>query len=243
LLTYKGQIKTRISALHITPDSEITRQEAALYEKEMFAPVKKTARELGISINAKYKSTEDVDDEILKETREGGFDLLLLGGAKTVFSENPIGGKIKSILNENPCNVGVFIDKGFSYVKNVLILAAEEKDKVLLEFGKKFNKSSRTKITVLDVGNLEQAKPSFYNNIPETLRLNFNAFEVVKEKIPDPEFLKQFDLMLISLDYWKQLIKTKSFWIRESPSILIIQADKNYKFEKAAETIELETKP
>jgi len=41
-----------------------------------------------------------------------------------------------------------------------------------------------------------------------------------------PDFLKQQNLMLISLESWKYLIETKNNWLTTIPSTLII-AEKN----------------
>jgi len=37
------------------------------------------------------------------------------------------------------------------------------------------------------------------------------------------DFLKQYDLMLISLESWKKLIDSQSKWMDEAPSMLIVK--------------------
>jgi hypothetical protein len=42
----------------------------------------------------------------------------------------------------------------------------------------------------------------------------------------EKNFLNEYDLVLISLEGWKSLIETKSTWLNEFPSVLIINTSK-----------------
>jgi len=49
----------------------------------------------------------------LKQRIKKKCNLLLMGAARSVFNKNVLGGKVKNIIDQAKCNVGVFIDKDF----------------------------------------------------------------------------------------------------------------------------------
>jgi hypothetical protein len=49
-----------------------------------------------------------------------------------------------------------------------------------------------------------------------------NHIAISRESIPSNDFLKTQKLMLISLNAWKYLIDSKSEWLSDIPSTLII---------------------
>ena len=53
-----------------------------------------------------------------------------------------------------------------------------------------------------------------------------NQLILRKEQSIEKDFLDQQDLMLISIDGWKHLMDTKSSWLTNIPSTLIISEDK-----------------
>ena len=89
---------SQYSAIHLTPSSEVHPAQALIFEEEGFAPIRKSAEQGGIMINTIYKATDDVQNEIIRTTNKGQYDLLFLGSARSVFTENYLGGKIKRVL-------------------------------------------------------------------------------------------------------------------------------------------------
>jgi hypothetical protein len=69
-----------------------------------------------------HKTTENVTYEILNQAKKMNSRFLFIGAAKSLFTKNILGGKIRSILNYAPCNVGVLLDNGLDRIKKVLIL-------------------------------------------------------------------------------------------------------------------------
>ncbi|MGZ4059647.1 MAG: cation:proton antiporter domain-containing protein, partial [Bacteroidia bacterium] len=80
-----GASNTQITALHITPSSDINKFNAEEYEKESFKPIRSEANKLGIDIKTIYKASNDVSDEILNSANEGQYDLLIVGAGQSVF--------------------------------------------------------------------------------------------------------------------------------------------------------------
>lgn len=220
-MLFKENIQPEITALHMTPDSEVTSQEVILYEKEGFKPIKDTAQLLGIRLTTKYKATEEITQQILHETQSENINLLLMGSAKSIFSEDMIGGKVKEIFDECKCDIGVLIDKGFNYAKDILIIIEDKTDASLLSFGLKFLKTG-AKITVVDK-RTSVDQPEFFDIVPNQYRTNRSAFEIIDGQNYPSEFYQNFDLTLFSLGYWKKTDEKKSY-LKRCNSILIYKA-------------------
>ncbi len=82
---------TDITALHVTPTADINQYQHAEYEKESFKPVKSEAGKLGLPITTNYKVSNDVSDEILKESNSGAYDLVVVGVGQSVFQGTLLG--------------------------------------------------------------------------------------------------------------------------------------------------------
>jgi hypothetical protein len=50
-----------------------------------------------------------------------------------------------------------------------------------------------------------------------------NNIVLISDKIIKEEFLAQQDLMLISLESWKELVDSRSDWLSGVPSVLILK--------------------
>ena len=51
-----------------------------------------------------------------------------------------------------------------------------------------------------------------------------NHITINGDKDIDEKFISQFQLMLISTDGWKKLVDSRSSWLNQTPSILILHA-------------------
>ncbi|TAD97679.1 MAG: cation/H(+) antiporter [Bacteroidetes bacterium] len=216
-MTHEHQPPVEITALHMTPSSEISYQDALLFEKEGFEPIKETAEELGILLKTDYKATAEVGKEIIKTANEGNFDLLLVGSAKPIFSDDKIGGKVRYFLEDSNCGVGVFIDKGFKNAKKIVLLVSKQTDFFLIEFAKRFAKGYASKLIILDITN------SLINNNLKTSFPLTSSVEIVQQATLDSFILYQTDMILVSLEYWKELSNSQIDWLEGSPSILILR--------------------
>ena len=50
-----------------------------------------------------------------------------------------------------------------------------------------------------------------------------NNISLISSQKIEKEFLEQQDLMLISLESWKQLVDSRTIWLSEVPSVLILK--------------------
>lgn len=91
LITGQSGKTTDITALHVTPTADINQYQVAEYEKENFKPIKSEANKLGLDISTNYKVSNDVSDEILRESNSGAYDLMLVGLGQSVFQGTLLG--------------------------------------------------------------------------------------------------------------------------------------------------------
>jgi hypothetical protein len=194
-----GKRPKKITAMHLTPSLEINPHDALIFEKEAFGPVRLTGHEIGLSFETKYKAVDDVEKEIIQTAKQGQYELLLVGSAKSAFTEKITGGKIKHIIESLDCTVGILVDNNFRTAENILFLLTGEGDEYLSDYALKFIEPEKIKITKL--------------NVNENHSL-------------DKSYLEQFQLIVLDIKHWKKAAEAHSAWIAYSPSVLIFSKGK-----------------
>lgn len=219
-LSGKDKSYHKMSALHLTPHTEITQSAAMKYEANSFSAIRSMANELNVDLKTIYKTTEDVTKEILRTSRKEKANLLLMGAAKSVFTKNVLGGKVKNIIEQAKCNVGVFIDKDFQEINNVLILS----DNVYFE--KFINISDRLLINSSCNITFILSEGAVKTKLPEMLAKNerIQYFENFKT---DASSLKNYDLLITNVDYFERKLRDRSILIDAAPSLLLLNFKDN----------------
>lgn len=202
-----------ITAMHLTPDSDIQPNDARIFQKESFAPIKKSAKEMNLKINTRYKATDEVQREIIRTANKEEFDFLLLGGAKSPFTEDKLGGKIRMLIENTDCDVGVFIDNNFEKVKNVLIILNDNQDAFLKKYLNNFIKEANTTIVS---NNIAEIKSGMFIDQNQNIEMK-NLNEIEKSG------LNNYDLVISSLNCWQQLDNDLVEKIENEISVLIIK--------------------
>jgi len=215
----KHNDKAHITALHLTPSSDISLQESKIYEEEGFKPVRELAKKLGIKIETEYRATNEVSNEIVRLANEEPFSMLLVGSSKAMFSRDETGGKIKYFFDDCKCSVGVLVDRGFDEINNILLLLHNPSDKFLLKYGEKFLMNSAKELTINDGNRILQNDKSTIDSLRSNGSKKIN---IQYEETFSQTFLNNFDLIIISLESWDKIRETNSEWIKNSPSLLII---------------------
>lgn len=220
-LTMRHNSNVEVTALHITPSSELKPYDALLFEKEGFQPVRSAAQLLGIRLNTVYRNTDEVDKEIFLTAERGKFDLVLVGAARPVFNDNATGGKLKQLLDNGQTNIGVLIDRNFVLAESILVLLASPDDLPLLDYAARFRSSNRARVVILKLGDGQSVDLQDHRSPYFSLTSSFS--EVVEQRIPDKQLLGHFNLVLVSLDFWNGLTFSKNPWIKDCPSVLVIK--------------------
>lgn len=216
-LTLRHNAQVDITALHMTPSSEVKPQDAAIYEKESFQPILATAQLMNMRVSTVYKTCEDVEVEMLQCANEKNYDIVLVGAAKSMFNDKVTGGRLHQLLEQSTNNVAVLVDRGFVMAESVLVLINSDNDKSLLQYAERFIISNKARITVLKMGRenitfLNSADPQFGKGLFK---------EVIEQRIPDQGLLSHFSLVLVSLEYWDSIADAP--WMKIAPSILVVK--------------------
>jgi Kef-type K+ transport system membrane component KefB len=204
-------------AMHFTPSTEINTKDALIYEKESFQPVKKTAEELGIDLHTIYKSTDNVRKEIIDTARDHNFSLLMLGSAKAVFSDNQLGGKIKNFLEHTSRSTSVLIDKNFENANNVLVLLNNRKDEFIIQYiNNLLQCNASASVVVMD-------KDFHINDFITAGRAEIKDLNYMASLLKDENLLKEYDLIITSMNYWNAMSETIKELLEGGPSVLLFK--------------------
>jgi Kef-type K+ transport system membrane component KefB len=147
-------------------------------------------------------------------------------GKENLFESSTFDDRTRTILDKSDTSVGVLIDKGFSKIDQVFIPIFSEKDIYLLLFAQKLIKNSGSQIIILDAAGKIKNNSEIRELIRAIEQFAPNHINLLNERIIEKAFLMQNDLMIVSDNSWKKLIESKSDWLSDVPSTLIL-ADKN----------------
>lgn len=82
-----------VTALHLSPSTELNQFNMQEYEKYNFSPIKSEAKSLNLPVTTMFKPSHDIDRDIIQTANLGHFDLLLIGIGRSLF-EGTLLGKI-----------------------------------------------------------------------------------------------------------------------------------------------------
>lgn len=144
-------------------------------------------------------------------------------GKEGLFENSPFDERTRQILSKSKMPVGILIDKELKNVTQVFIPLFSPEDSFLIDYCQKLIFNNNSNISLLDSNNfvknnflIESAVNSLEKKYPDNITL-------MKEKVIKKEFLTKQDLMIISLESWKNLVETQSVWLSNVPSVLIIR--------------------
>jgi len=202
-----------ISALHLTPHTEITQSAALSYETNSFSQIRSLANVLKIGVKTIYKTTEDISKEIKRTSKKEKCNLLLIGAANPTINKNALGGKVKNIIEQVKCSVGVFIDKDFKELNKIIIIS----DYVLFE-----------KMNSLCNILLQNSNCSITYVIPTAINNNSSyikndRIQYIPESLIEKNKLNEFDLLLTNINYFEQSTFANKDFFNFSPSLLLFQ--------------------
>jgi Kef-type K+ transport system membrane component KefB len=217
-LNFKNRQANGITALHLTPSTDFSIREAEVFEKEGFEPVLLKASELGIKIRTQYMATNDVDREIIQFANAGHFDLMLVGSSRPLFSSDKTGGRARYFFEDIKCPVGVLIDKGFTDINHVLIILDNQNDLKLTKLTGSLLHDNTKRLTILDQNSMLNDNSFLYsfNGSPK------DQIKIIHQAERDNNFYDQFDLALISVNYWDKYRYIQDTWLNARPSLLVI---------------------
>ncbi len=91
--------RSTVTALHLSPGSELNQFNQEEFERLNFAPIESAAQELRMPVISMFKPTDDIETAITETANAGNFDLLLVGAGTSVY-EGTLLGKLLGITTK-----------------------------------------------------------------------------------------------------------------------------------------------
>jgi len=143
-------------------------------------------------------------------------------GKENLFETSPFDDRTREILSKSSVPVGVLLDKELKTMDKVFLPIFTESDNFLITYAQKLIHNSGSQITMLDVSGQIKNKPEIKEALFSIEQSTPRQLTFLNDMVIDSSFLKQQDLMLISIESWKELVETKSQWLSDIPSTLIL---------------------
>ncbi|TGJ98314.1 sodium:proton antiporter [Leptospira langatensis] len=212
----KGNRQKEVTALHLTPDSWISGKTAQKYEKTSFEPLFKLSKELGLKLNTLYKPSDNVTRDILKTIQTGNYSMFLTGGARSLFSDDVLGGKIRTLLSESDGNAGILVSEKLGDIKKIILAVYSDKDVSLLNLSQSLSKNLGAKLSLWDPR----------GRVPHLSQKDRNLLK--KEKTPilrgeDPHVLSEADLILCGLETWEEETELRNWELSDGAGLLLVR--------------------
>ncbi|PKA15589.1 cation:proton antiporter [Leptospira haakeii] len=215
-LFQNGNKSKEVTALHLTPDSWISGKTAQKYEKKSFEPLFKLSKELGIKLKTLYKPSDNVTRDILKTIQSGNYNIFLTGGAKSLFSDDVLGGKIRTLLSESETNAGILVAEKLKELDRFILAVYSDKDVKLLSFALAMAKKIGAKLSIWDPR----------GKVPQFSQKERNLLK--KEKIiilkgENPQILSEADLVICDLETWEEETEFRNWELSDGSGLFLVR--------------------
>ncbi|PXV63173.1 Kef-type K+ transport system membrane component KefB [Dysgonomonas alginatilytica] len=134
-----------------------------------------------------------------------------------------LGDGTHSVLKNSNLSVGIFIDRGLTEIKNVIVPILDEDDIFVGDFMERLTQNSYVRITLWDAIGLMDKSIEFVKSVRGIKAVNPYLFQLWNNNIPiDVDIFKKHDLLMVSLKSWKNLRERYPSWEKDVPSTLIL---------------------
>lgn len=231
--------------MYISSTNEINPYKIDEFEYESLKPIQDEANKLNGEINTIFKTSNDIDNDVVQVAKDGEFNFLLINigtsifegtvlgriigftskfinpenllntlkGKENLFEVNYFDDKTQAIINKAETPLGILVNKNLNEIENISFVLLNEEDIFLLNFVKILKRNSNAKISVYDTNNL----------INEDNKIIHQNVNIINNSIFVNGFLKDQNLLIMSINSWQKLIDSQSSWLNNSPSLLIIK--------------------
>jgi len=87
----KRKDNASVTAMHLSPSSELNHYNMEEYERESFMPVIQESQQLNQKVTTLFKASNDIDADIVEVANKGDYDLLLIGLGQSIFEGSLLG--------------------------------------------------------------------------------------------------------------------------------------------------------
>jgi Kef-type K+ transport system membrane component KefB len=148
-------------------------------------------------------------------------------GKEKLFDNSPFDESTKLILSRAHVPVGILIDKNLTKIERIFIPVFDVTDAYLFNYAQKLIQNSGAQVVVLDAAGQIKNNAEAKEQISTIEKNAPNHIILQNQRVVEKTFLQQQDIMIISLASWKKLVETKSVWLSDIPSTLIISEKEN----------------
>ncbi len=206
-----------LTALHLTASDDVNPLRAEEFERAAFCEVQEAADQHGLPLTKLYRTTAEVRETIVDEANSGAYEMLLVGGSKSLFSDDELGGVTRSLLEDAEPHVGVLVDRGFRGTEHVFYPVLNDADLTLSPLLSRLAVNGTQKITVFDPNDLLSLESTPWAD---------RATKVGSEDLTD-EFWETLDLTVTTPLRWIALKSTQSAWMAHLPSTLVFKVGRD----------------
>ncbi len=146
-----------------------------------------------------------------------------LRGKDRLFSTGTFEERVQHMLKTIRIPTGIVIDKNFKGLKRVIVPFFSLSDSFLLVYIQKFIQNAGAAVTILDAWETVKVHVELKEAIEAIEQTAPGKISFYEDKSVGKKLLEQHDLMLISADSWEKVIETRSAWLSETPTVLIIK--------------------
>jgi len=250
-LIKKTTANASLSALHLEPSNELHQFNIREVERDSFKPIKREANKYNLELQTHFKPTLDFEKEITDTANQGEYDLLIIGMGKSIYegsflgkllgmttkiinpeklyhtltgsSDNGFDDRTNTIIRSAKMELGIFADKGLKKVDDVVILVLENNDDFLINYAQKMIHNNESRVVLIDYHEKIKQNLPFKENIRAIEQQAPNHIALFTKEHITELFLQSMDLLIISIDGWKNLIENKPDWLAQVPSVLIVR--------------------
>lgn len=144
-------------------------------------------------------------------------------GKDTLFTAGIFDERTKHILKEVNVPTAILIDKSLDQVEHILVPFFTLEDNFLLNYVQKLIQNGGVSITILDAANIAKHNMEFKEAIRALENVAPNHVTIYEDNVMDKAFLAKHQLLLVSLESWKKALITRSVWLSDTPSVMIIK--------------------
>jgi Kef-type K+ transport system membrane component KefB/nucleotide-binding universal stress UspA family protein len=207
-----GRKNTPLYALHLerpNPQAEPGAASEGAPQTDVFAPMLERAEALNLAVHpVSFESAAPADDICSVATVKRA-DLLLLGWHKPVVSQTLLGGTVYQVMKRAPSDVGVFMDRGLSRIRRILVpFLNTPHSHAALKIAHRVQQTSNCQVTVLHVIEPERRKKANLGVRDELDNVFYEdrenvTFKVVEHRSPARAALDEsaagYDLVIVGI--------------------------------------------
>ncbi len=153
---------SRLYALHLVPATDRGSSRLAGGADEsglILGPVVERADALGLKVRSLSFISGEPARDISQVAEMRQVDLILLGWHKPVLSQTHLGGVVHDVMAQAPATVGVFVDRGLSSVKRVLVpYLGSPHDRAALALAHRLQQNGGAEVVILHVVKPEERR-------------------------------------------------------------------------------------